>query len=206
MKARVVTRRLRRRLPRELLRVTGQPVQGVSAVDVRKPEVFAERYGTGVQCWSHVDDAGLTTLVPRHVELADVPGLAPFRNACESVVLEIEDPSFSLRSHVLLDGERRVVYSDSEPAEAVTRFRRHVSRRVRRLPGTVAYLSNLWVDNYYHWLQLTVPLLRFYRDVWPGSGDRPLLRRPLEPRQDSGGDASPRRHRPGTDRPRAVHR
>ena len=98
-----------------------------------------------------------------------MPGLAPFRNTCECVVLEIENRAFSLRSGVLLDPERRVVYSDTEPAAAVTRFRRHVSRRVRHLPGTVAYLSNLWVDNYYHWMQLTLPLLRFYRDVWPGS-------------------------------------
>lgn len=170
MNAHVFVRRARRRIPRELLRIVGQPVQGVSAVSLRHPELLTERYGSGVRVWSHVDDAGLTTLVPKHVEPVDLPGLAPFRNACESVVLEIEDPSFSLRSHVLLDGERRIIYSDSEPAERVTRFRKHVSRHVRRLPGTVAYLSNLWVDNYYHWMQLTLPLLRFYRDIWPGSG------------------------------------
>jgi capsular polysaccharide biosynthesis protein len=168
--ARVLARRLRRRVPRELLRVVGEPVNGVSAVDTTNPETFARRYGTAVRCWSHIDDAGVTALVPKHVEPAGVPGLSPFHDMCESVVLEIEDPSFSLRSHVLLDGERRVVYSDSEPAAGVTRFRSHVSRRVRRLPGTVAYLSNLWVDNYYHWMQLTLPLLRFYRDVWQGAG------------------------------------
>ena len=170
MNARVLARRVRRRVPRELLRIVGEPVRGVNAVDVRNPELFAERYGDAVRCWSHIDDAGLTTLIPHHVEAADVPGLAPFRDGCETAVIEIEDPSFSLCSHVLLDDERRVVYSDSEPAEGITRFRKHVSRRVRRLPGTVAYLSNLWVDNYYHWMQLTLPLLRFYRDVWQGSG------------------------------------
>ncbi len=169
MNGRVLARRLRRRVPRELLRVVGEPVRGVSTVDVRNPEVWATRYGTGVRMWSRIDDAGLTALVPRHVEPADVPGLAPFRDACESAVLEIEEPSFSLRSHVMLDGERRVVYADTESAEGVTRFRQRVSRRVRRLPGTVAYLSNLWIDNYYHWMQLTLPLLRLYHDVWPES-------------------------------------
>ena len=170
MNGRVLARRLRRRVPRELLRLVGEPVRGVSPIDVRSPEAFAAGYGAGVRWWPHFDDAGLTELVPKHVEAIATPGLAPFRNACESVVLEIEDPSFSLRSHGLLDGERRVVHSDTEPAAGVVRFRKHVSRRVRRVPGTVAYLSNLWIDNYYHWMQLTLPLLRFYRDVWPCSG------------------------------------
>jgi capsular polysaccharide biosynthesis protein len=169
MSGRVLARRLRRRSRRELLRVVGEPVRGVSAVDVRNPEAFADRYASSPRFWPRVDDCGLTSLVPRQVETIAVEGLAPFRDACESVVLEVEDPSFSLRSNVLLDGERLVVHSDSEPAAAVTRFRRHVPRRVRRLPGTVAYLSNLWVDNYYHWMQLTLPLLRFYREAWPGS-------------------------------------
>jgi capsular polysaccharide biosynthesis protein len=46
-------------------------------------------------------------------------------------------------------------------------FREYAPRRCRRLTGTVAYLSNTWVDNYYHWMQLTLPLLDVYRKALP---------------------------------------
>lgn len=111
------------------------------------------------------ESRGLTGVVPRHVEPRGIRGLAPFENAYQAIVLEIENPEYTFRGHVLIDPGLRLVYTDEEPESSVLRFRRRVPRVRRHVQGTVAYLSNFWVDNYYHWMQLTLPLLRLYSEV-----------------------------------------
>jgi capsular polysaccharide biosynthesis protein len=71
---------------------------------------------------------------------------------------------------VLLDPDLNVIFVDTLPEETILAFRRYVPRNCRRLTGTIAYLSNTWIDNYYHWMQLTLPLLRFYRELAPHTG------------------------------------
>ena len=92
-------------------------------------------------------------------------------------VIDSEETGFTFRNNHLLDPDRRVVY---EPA---IRFRDlPISKRIlestSEVSGTVAYLSNTWPDNYYHWLCKTLPLLQIYRER-TGEPDFVYLGRPL---------------------------
>jgi capsular polysaccharide biosynthesis protein len=96
------------------------------------------------------------------------------------VVLDIRSPGFSFRNNHLLDPSRRVVYEDNVPFEILP-----VSVRLLEGPkhvrGVVAYLSNSRVDNYYHWMCLTLPLLGVYREHVDVPPDFYYVGRPLLP-------------------------
>jgi capsular polysaccharide biosynthesis protein len=141
-------------------------VSSVAALSPRTAELRGAGWD-GVTVTTRAASRGITTVVPRHVEPHDLPGLEPFDDSYESIVLDIDNPRFTLRGQAVIDPELRIVTTDAESEEAVLRSRREVPRRCTHVRGTVAYLSNFWIDNYYHWMQLTLPLLRLYSEIEP---------------------------------------
>jgi capsular polysaccharide biosynthesis protein len=111
---------------------------------------------------------GDTIVVPKCLPEDALSWMMPFWSCCDSVLLDIKNAGFSFRNQVLIDPDLNILFTSVVPAEQVLAFRRFLPRRVRHLKGTVAYLSNTWVDNYYHWMQLTLPLIRSYREMARG--------------------------------------
>jgi len=118
----------------------------------------------GVYPMTIIESGGRSALHPRHLE-EDTSSFQPFDIACETVLLDIRNQNFSFRNHLLIDNELNAIFADTFTENEVLGFRRYAPRQCRRIAGSIAYLSNTWIDNYYHWMQLTLPLLRFYRTM-----------------------------------------
>ncbi len=87
---------------------------------------------------------------------------APIRNYdSASMVLTGHDNSVTFRNGHAFDADRRILYESNIAFETLP-----VSlQRLQKLEAThpsVAYLSNTWPTNFYHWLCLTLPFLRLY--------------------------------------------
>jgi hypothetical protein len=161
--------RIQNRLRQLQLRGLGKRTGRVVPVSASRSFQITQNYA-GVKCQTLVESDGLSKLQPAHLPEDASETLQPFQIECESVLLDIINPGFSFRSHVLLDPDLNVVFVDTLPEETILAFRRYVPKNCRQLRGTVAYLSNTWIDNYYHWMQLTLPLLRLYRELAPHTG------------------------------------
>ncbi len=158
--------RIENRFRRLKYRLFGVRAEGVVPVGVSDSTKLELRY-SGVVTRTLVESAGLSSIEPKHLAEDNATTLQPFHLGCESVLLDITNPAFSFREHVLVDPERKVIFSEGIPASNVLMFRRYLPVDCRKMSGTVAYLSNTWVDNYYHWLQLTLPMLRLYQKLAP---------------------------------------
>ena len=79
------------------------------------------------------------------------------------VMFDITDQKHSFRNHHLVTPERYIVYEDKVGFRDLPASVDHLET-TRHVPGTVAYLSNTWIDNYFHWMCLALPLMMFYRD------------------------------------------
>lgn len=158
--------RIENRCRRLKHRLLGERAEGVVPVGIPNSPELELRY-SGLVTRTLIEDAGMSSLEPKHLAEDNTTTLRPFHLGCESVLLDITNPAFSFREHVLIDSERMVIFSEGIPAFNVLMFRHYLPANCRKIPGTVAYLSNTWVDNYYHWLQLTLPLLRLYQKLAP---------------------------------------
>jgi capsular polysaccharide biosynthesis protein len=147
-------------------RYSGLPAQGVVFVTPENAHEVASRHA-GVQAECLIERAPATTLVSMCLPGDELPGLQPFEVELQTVLLDIQNTAFSFRNHLLFDGDRHALFPAVAEASQVLFRREYVPRRVQHLAGTVAYLSNTWVDNYYHWLQLTLPFIRLYRQMRP---------------------------------------
>ena len=158
--------RIENRCRRLKYRLFGERAEGVVPVEVSNSAEIEMRY-RGVVTRTLVETAGMSCLEPKHLVEDNTTTLRPFHRGCESVLLDITNPAFSFREHVLVDPDRKVIFSEGFPTSNVLMFRRFLPADCRKISGTVAYLSNTWVDNYYHWMQLTLPLLRLYQKLAP---------------------------------------
>jgi hypothetical protein len=159
----MLTRRVAARLDRLRLRVLGEQINGVISINVVNAEAVASRY-EDVRAALVVESGGRSALHARHLR-EDSLNFRPFDIACETVLLDITNPKFSFRNYLLIDDKLNAIFSDTFAEDEVLGFLRYAPRHCRRVRGSIAYLSNTWVDNYYHWMQLTLPLLRFYRTM-----------------------------------------
>ena len=123
----------------------------------------------GVRVESLTEQAPDSMLASKCLSGDELVGIEPFRIELESTLFDITNPAFSFRNNVVFDPELRILFPAMTTREAVLMFNGWAPRKVQRLNGTVAYLSNTWIDNYYHWLQLTLPLVRVYRKMRPAT-------------------------------------
>lgn len=128
--------------------------------------MVAASYG-GVQCRALVERTPGLVGGSGHLAEDEVAAGLPFVDACETVLLVVENGRFSFRNDLFLDDQLRVVYPETLPLAGMLSSREYAPRRCTKVSGTVAYLSNTWIENYYHWMQLTLPLLRLYRVLAP---------------------------------------
>jgi len=85
-----------------------------------------------------------------------------FHSHTKSAVLRIKNQrAYCALGHVL-DAEHNVVYHPFMRFSQLPISRQHLPKKVKKLSGTIAYLSNTAADHYGHWLRLTLPMLRLY--------------------------------------------
>lgn len=160
-------RRVRNKLRRLWYRWTGKPTGQLISISAANAGAIARNY-PGVTAVTRSENGGLSPLVAGHLPEDLLDQLRPFNLTSETILLDIANPGFSFRNNLLYDPALCVLFGDDTGSDAeVLDNCRYVSRRCRKLDGTVAYLSNGWVDNYYHWMQLTMPLLRCYAELAP---------------------------------------
>lgn len=91
------------------------------------------------------------------------PPIATRAQATFNLVVDSVDPGYSFRNNMVVDHRRRVVAEErSSWDELPVSYSR--LEPPNHIAGTVAYLSNTNVGNFYHWIVLTLPLLEHYRD------------------------------------------
>lgn len=92
-------------------------------------------------------------------------GMQPFVAKTETVVLDIADCGFSFRNNHLLDKEMNLITESGINFEKLPIYC-HLLSKTTKVKGTVAYLSDPDVLNYYHWMCRTLPLLRIYQNFF----------------------------------------
>jgi hypothetical protein len=147
-------------------RLAGARIQDLISLNVNNASEIARSY-SHVRAHTFTESGQTAFTEPTHLPEDKLAIAQPFSVKCESVVLEIDNPEFSFRNHLLLDGKLNVLFTDLSPREDVVAFREYAPVHVLKKRGTIAYLSNTWVDNYYHWMQLTLPLMRIYQKLGP---------------------------------------
>lgn len=158
--------RIENRCRRLIYRFLGEHAGGVVPVSVSNASLLERSY-SGLIARTSIESAGISDVVPKSLAEDCSTTIRTFHVGCESVLLDITNTEFSFREHVLVDPCRKVLFSDGFSVDSILMFRHFLPSSCRRISGTVAYLSNTWVDNYYHWMQLTLPLLRFYQKLAP---------------------------------------
>jgi hypothetical protein len=158
--------RVQRKLRLKWLAYAGARVGNLISVNIDNAQEVARRY-SGVAAQTLLETAPPTQTRTKFLPAHYLESLQPFRVECETVFLDITNTDFSFGNHLLHDGERNVLFIDTIRPEEVLGWRPFAPKNHLRLKGTVAYLSNTWVENYYHWMQLTLPLLRFYERFAP---------------------------------------
>lgn len=165
---REVGQRAYRKLKLKWRSYTGLKARDVLLLGAPNAVEIASRY-TGVTVETLDERAPDSTLVSRCLAGDELVGIEPFQIALESTLFDITNRGFSFRNNVVFDPELRILFPAMTTRDAVLMFNGWAPRKVRHLEGTVAYLSNTWIDNYYHWLQLTLPLVRVYRKMRPAT-------------------------------------
>ena len=156
-----LVRRIGARAERLRLALTGERLTGLVSVSADTAHAVAERY-EGVSAETFRQRDGLSATVPKSLPEDRSDTIRPFEIVRETAVFDVRHPDFFFSNGLMIDPERRAFFAETITESEVLGVNRHAPRHRRKVPGTVAYLSNTWVDNYYHWLQLTVPMLEFY--------------------------------------------
>ncbi len=100
-----------------------------------------------------------------NIEGQELDGMQPFIARTETVVIDIAECGFSFRNNYLLDRELNVITECGIEFEKLAIYF-HVLPKINRVKGTVAYLSDPEILNYYHWMCRTLPLLRIYQNFF----------------------------------------
>ena len=131
--------------------------------------------GPSASCstWTHEEPAPSLDLAFQHG-----PDIRPRPQHTLTLVVDAHQPGYSFRNNVTLDDRRQVITEERIPwNELPVSF--SLLESARPQPGTVAYLSNTNVGNFYHWITLTLPLLRLYREELELEPDAYYLGRPV---------------------------
>lgn len=134
------------------------------------------------------EDIGIYKLVEEnpiqpvlHFEGEKLDGMQPFVARTETVMLDLVNGGFSLRNNHLLDKHLNLITEGGIKFEKLP-IHSHLLAKTTHLKGTVAYLSDPDILNYYHWMCRTLPLLRIYQKFFDRQeidffyvGQEPLL-------------------------------
>ncbi len=143
----------------ELLREKAKGLRGVAAQDAR---MFCAEY-SGVDCWTHIEESGLFGTEVTCLEGDEIDGFGKVVSYLEHVYLAIDNQNFKLANNHLIDDRGKILYEPGIDLAALPTAHNYFSRKVERLKGSVAYLSNGTASHYGHWLQFALPLHRLYK-------------------------------------------
>lgn len=101
------------------------------------------------------------TKMPMSISGRSHRALRPIRPAIETILLDIQDPRFSYRNNHVLDSQLNVV-DEQGYEDGVLKIFRQILEKPQPLSGTVAYLSNAYPFNFYHWMCRILPALALY--------------------------------------------
>ncbi len=82
-----------------------------------------------------------------------------------AVSLDIRNPNFTFQYSQLLDDRNRVIYFPQVKFRELPMWPFKL-RECKKLRGTVAYLSNTLFCQYAHWLQMQLPMLTAYWELY----------------------------------------
>jgi hypothetical protein len=175
-RARVLLRRALVRLftLAALLRVR-RVANGKLSTSHGSPDPVARALGSTAVCSSLTIDepAPQTDLAFQHG-----PDIQPRSLRTVHLIVDTRDPRYSFRNNVTLDHRRRVIAEERSPWDELPVSYTPLES-VEPRAGTVAYLSNTNVANFYHWIVLTLPLLRIYWDEMGAEPDAYYVGRPV---------------------------
>lgn len=155
------------RLTEELRKLNKQHVRK-AMVDVSKPlRALPLPVARPLGAASSLKNVAYTTresgvFEPLEVDFGEVSAGLPFDQ--ETTVFTIDNSQSTFRNCHALDGDRRVLYQQNLPFGHLPIALQQLDAVGETYPS-VAYLSNTWVTNYYHWLLLVLPMLRFYEEA-----------------------------------------
>jgi hypothetical protein len=129
-------------------------------VDVSNAEQVFPNNKEDITLYKLVEENPIKSVL--HFEGEKLEGMQPFVAKTETVVLDIVNGGFSLRNNHLLDKQLNLITEGGINFEKLP-INLHLLRKTTHLKGTVAYLSDPDILNYYHWMCRTLPLLRIYR-------------------------------------------
>lgn len=107
-----------------------------------------------------IRETGSFTHLP--VSFGDTPAERPFDQS--TVVMRLDNSAGTFRNMHAIDRSRRVLYEEQLPFNELPIALQRLEPIKASYPK-VAYLSNTWVTNFYHWLFLVLPMLRFYNEA-----------------------------------------
>lgn len=91
-----------------------------------------------------------------------VEAFKPFDSHTKSVVLTFKDKGAYFAHDHLLDAKNQVIYHPEMYLSQLPIRQKALPQKIRKLKGTIAYLSNTASDHYGHWLRLALPMLGLY--------------------------------------------
>lgn len=157
----IKTRKIKQKLI-DLYRFSGQKSGGLIEVNIDlADEIFANK---NVEVLKIVEEEKVAIKPANCLEEDRLLNYQPFESISKCVLLDIRDSEFSFRHSHLLDSNLNVIYEPGIDFSKFSIFKRLLPR-CKRVKGTVAYLSNTATNHYGHWLQHTLPLIRFYWEI-----------------------------------------
>ncbi|OJJ22417.1 hypothetical protein BKI52_06975 [marine bacterium AO1-C] len=91
------------------------------------------------------------------------PLIQHFQSGLKAIYLDFTHPGFRFCLNHLIDPDQQVVYHPGLKFQDLPISRQKLPTKIKKLKGTVAYLSNTASDHYGHWMRMTLPSLNVYQ-------------------------------------------
>lgn len=134
---------------------------GVVSLSMDNVALYAKEKGISFQLFEQKEK--VENHPPICLDEKEILGIQSFDSALEGVFLEIDHPKFYFSNHHLLDDENKVIYHLYLPFNYLPISRQKLPLKVKKLSGTIAYLSNTAPAHYRHFMRLVLPLLGKYQ-------------------------------------------
>ena len=92
--------------------------------------------------------------------------LTPFKNEVEVIILDAKNSGFIFSNNHILTSDLRVIYEKDISFQQLPIHSEVLPTDIKKIEGTVAYLSNTKPQNYGHWLIYTLPMLEAYWKIF----------------------------------------